>query len=150
MKGRRPLRDETRSTRNAPAAATTTSRRSLIKAGGALAAAGVGSLAVGASAQPPPFQIRTFGKYYPIADFTPEFDLAGKFAVVTGASRGIGRATAEALVARGVTVVGTSRDAAGAPDPPTDFDLVDLDITDSTSMVKGMSTSRSMLYSPAQ
>jgi short-subunit dehydrogenase len=37
--------------------------------------------------------------------------LSGKVAVVTGASRGIGAATARALAARGATVVGTGRDA---------------------------------------
>jgi short-subunit dehydrogenase len=38
--------------------------------------------------------------------------LSGKVVVVTGASRGIGAATARALAARGATVVGTGRDAA--------------------------------------
>jgi short-subunit dehydrogenase len=38
--------------------------------------------------------------------------LSGKVAVVTGASRGIGAATARALAARGATVVGTGRDEA--------------------------------------
>jgi len=37
-------------------------------------------------------------------------------ALVTGASRGIGRATADALVRRGFEVFGTSRDPAGIPD----------------------------------
>jgi short-subunit dehydrogenase len=38
--------------------------------------------------------------------------LSGKVVVVTGASRGIGAATARALAARGATIVGTGRDAA--------------------------------------
>ena len=38
--------------------------------------------------------------------------LSGKVVVVTGASRGIGAATARALAGRGATVVGTGRDAA--------------------------------------
>jgi short-subunit dehydrogenase len=37
-------------------------------------------------------------------------------ALVTGASRGIGRATAAALVQRGFEVIGTSRDTGGVPD----------------------------------
>jgi short-subunit dehydrogenase len=37
--------------------------------------------------------------------------LPGKVVVVTGASRGIGAATARALAARGATIVGTGRDA---------------------------------------
>ena len=38
-------------------------------------------------------------------------DLTGKVAIVTGASKGIGRATVEALLARGVTVAGWGRTA---------------------------------------
>jgi NAD(P)-dependent dehydrogenase (short-subunit alcohol dehydrogenase family) len=60
--------------------------------------------------------------------------VAGKFVVITGASRGIGRATAEALAARGATVLGTSRDATAVPNPPSSFTLVDLDITDPASV----------------
>ena len=40
--------------------------------------------------------------------------LSGKIALVTGASRGIGRATAETLVARGATVIGTATSEGGA------------------------------------
>ena len=38
--------------------------------------------------------------------------LAGKVAIVTGAARGLGRAFADALIARGCSVVVTDRDAA--------------------------------------
>lgn len=46
---------------------------------------------------------------------------AGKIAVVTGASRGIGRATAEALIAAGATVVLASRDADSLDDLASSF-----------------------------
>jgi NAD(P)-dependent dehydrogenase (short-subunit alcohol dehydrogenase family) len=72
-------------------------------------------------------------RYYPLNHFNPQIDLAGKLAVVTGASRGNGRAIGEALTALGVKVIGTSRDPAGVPNPPV-FPLMALDITDPASM----------------
>jgi len=72
-------------------------------------------------------------RYYPLETAEPEIELRGKLAVVTGASRGIGRATAEALVARGVDVIGTSRDVKTVPNPPH-YPLLDLDITISNSV----------------
>src|SRR5256885_2260463 len=53
---------------------------------------------------------------------------AQRVAVVTGASSGIGRATAVALVAAGFTVVGTSRIAA-AVSPPSGVTFLDLDVS---------------------
>ena len=43
-----------------------------------------------------------------------EVQIAGQVALVTGASRGIGRAIALELAARGVKVVGTATTEAGA------------------------------------
>ena len=59
----------------------------------------------------------------------------GKTAIVTGASTGIGRATAEALAQRGFTVFGTSRRVTGAN--PKQVSLLNCDVTDDES-VRGM------------
>jgi NAD(P)-dependent dehydrogenase (short-subunit alcohol dehydrogenase family) len=60
--------------------------------------------------------------------------LSGKLAVITGASRGNGRAIGEALAALGVDVIGTSRNPASVPDPPA-FPLLALDIADPASVL---------------
>jgi len=54
----------------------------------------------------------------PVSELSPlaAVDLTGRVAVVTGASRGIGRATAELLRSRGATVYGVSLSAGDAPD----------------------------------
>ena len=72
-------------------------------------------------------------QFYPLASFTPEIDLRGKVAVITGASTGIGRAAGKALAARGVRVIGTSRDVASVSDRPN-FTLLNLDITQTRSI----------------
>ncbi len=71
--------------------------------------------------------------YFPRRRHFADVDLVGKLAVVTGASRGIGRATAEALIAKGARVIGTSRDPAGVPNPPA-FPLLPLDVADPASV----------------
>lgn len=54
-------------------------------------------------------------------------DKKGKTALVTGASSGIGEATAKRLVAAGYTVFGTSRRGSKGPQGP--FELLPLDVT---------------------
>src|SRR4051794_21504116 len=72
--------------------------------------------------------------YYP-KDPAPvaAVDIAGTLAIVTGASRGNGRAIGEALANANVDVIGTSRNPAGVPNPPA-FPLVPLDVADPLSV----------------
>jgi NAD(P)-dependent dehydrogenase (short-subunit alcohol dehydrogenase family) len=72
-------------------------------------------------------------RFYPLPDFSPDIDLRGKTAVITGASTGIGRATGEALASHGVHVIGSSRSVPDVKDPP-DFTLLELDITEQASI----------------
>src|SRR5438045_6875898 len=58
--------------------------------------------------------------------------LNGKIALVTGASSGIGEATAEALAKAGYKVYGTSR--RGAKAGPRSFEMLSLDVTSDTSV----------------
>ena len=90
------------------------------------------ALAVGSIAVPPllagladraradgaPGSVKLAPRYYPLESFDPEIDLRGKLAVITGASRGLGRAVGEALTALGVDVIGTSRNPVRVPNPP--------------------------------
>ena len=62
----------------------------------------------------------------------PEINLAGKVAVITGASRGIGLAVGLALHSLGVQVIGTSRTPAAYPGHP--FPLLTLDLNDPASI----------------
>jgi NAD(P)-dependent dehydrogenase (short-subunit alcohol dehydrogenase family) len=94
----------------------------------------LGGLAVKAKADGKCDDLKLAPRYYPLARFKPEVDLTGKLAVITGASRGNGRAVGEALSALGVDVIGTSRNPSGVPDPPA-FPLLALDITDPASVL---------------
>jgi NAD(P)-dependent dehydrogenase (short-subunit alcohol dehydrogenase family) len=69
-----------------------------------------------------------------LESFDPEIDLRGKLAVITGASRGLGRAVGEALTALGVDVIGTSRNPARVPNPPA-FPLLALDVANPLSVL---------------
>jgi NAD(P)-dependent dehydrogenase (short-subunit alcohol dehydrogenase family) len=80
----------------------------------------------------PPFEVRLAPKYYPKPNHVPEIDLAGKVAVITGASRGIGLAVGLALQAIGVQVIGTSRTPANYPGHP--FPLLTLNLVDPASI----------------
>jgi NAD(P)-dependent dehydrogenase (short-subunit alcohol dehydrogenase family) len=84
------------------------------------------------AATAPPFEVRLAPKYYPIANHFPEINLAGKVAIVTGASHGIGLAVGLALQALGVQVIGTSRTPAAYPGHP--FPLLSLDLANPVSI----------------
>jgi NAD(P)-dependent dehydrogenase (short-subunit alcohol dehydrogenase family) len=123
MPSRRP--DETANSRGV-------ARRDLLKIPAAIAA---GSLLGGASKAR---AVQAGGvtvapNYYPLGNYVPEIDLSGKLAVITGASRGLGRAVGEALAPLGVAVIGTSRHPRQVPNPPA-FPLLKLDITDRDSV----------------
>jgi NAD(P)-dependent dehydrogenase (short-subunit alcohol dehydrogenase family) len=63
---------------------------------------------------------------------------SGKTAIVTGASTGIGRATAEALAKAGFRVFGTSRRA--VKDGPRDVAMLTCDVTDDAAVLSFVST----------
>jgi NAD(P)-dependent dehydrogenase (short-subunit alcohol dehydrogenase family) len=65
-------------------------------------------------------------------DFPVSTALAGKVALVVGASRGLGSAMARALHAQGATVVGTSR--SGESDSPGDISIHQGDAADASSL----------------
>lgn len=84
------------------------------------------------AATAPPFAVRLAPKYYPTPNHVSEINLAGKVAIITGASRGIGLALGLALQALGVQVIGTSRTPAAYPGHP--FLLLNLDLVDPVSI----------------
>jgi NAD(P)-dependent dehydrogenase (short-subunit alcohol dehydrogenase family) len=80
----------------------------------------------------PPFEVRLAPKFYPKPNPVPAINLAGKVAVITGASRGIGLAVGLALQALGVQVIGTSRTPTEYPGHP--FPLLTLDLEQPASI----------------
>ena len=84
------------------------------------------------AATAPPFEVRLAPEYYPTPNHVPEINLAGKVAIITGASHGIGLAVGLALQALGVQVIGTSRTPAAYPGHP--FPLLNLDLVDPASI----------------
>src|SRR4030095_6683262 len=114
-------------------------RRNFIKKPLMLAAGSIvmpsllGRLAAAARADGNGNHVTIAPRYFPLNHFRPEIDLTGKLAVITGASRGNGRAVGEALTALGVDVIGASRDPASVPNPPV-YPLLALDITDPGSV----------------
>ena len=128
-----------KSVREAPPKPWGGTRRDFIKKPLALAVGSIvvpsflGSLVAKAKADRRGDDLTIAPRYYPLNHFRPEVDLTGKLAVITGASRGNGRAIGEALTALGVDVIGTSRDPASVPNPPA-YPLLALDITDPGSV----------------
>jgi NAD(P)-dependent dehydrogenase (short-subunit alcohol dehydrogenase family) len=113
-------------------------RHMIALAAGSIAAPSLlGSLAGKAKADATSNNLIVAPRYYPLGrgDFNPEIDLRGKLAVITGASRGNGRAIGEALTALGVDVIGTSRNPNGVPNPPKKIPLLALDIANPTSVL---------------
>ena len=84
------------------------------------------------AATAPPFEVRLSPRYYPKPNHSPEVNLAGKVAIITGASHGIGLAVGLALQALGVQVIGTSRTPAAYPGHP--FPLLSLDLVNPASI----------------
>lgn len=115
-------------------------RRDVLKRTGVLAAGSIalpslfGTLVGDAKADGHSDDLTVAPRYHPLSRFRPEIDLSGKLAVITGASRGNGRAVGEALIARGVDVIGTSRNPGGVPNPPA-FPLLPLDVADPASVL---------------
>src|SRR4030095_2519640 len=104
-------------------------KKPLVLAAGSLVVPSfLGSLVAKAKADGNGNQVTIAPRSYPLRHFRPEIDLTGKLAVITGASRGNGRAIGEALTALGVDVIGTSRDPASVPNPPA-YPLLALAIT---------------------
>ena len=116
------------------------SRRGFVAAlaSGAVFAPAVLSESRAQAATIPPFEVRLAPKYYPKSNHVPEINLAGKVAVITGASRGIGLAVGLALQAMGVTVIGTSRTPAVHPGHP--FPLLTLDLENPASIQEFVGT----------
>jgi len=72
-------------------------------------------------------------KRVPEVSFEERLELIGKIAVITGGSRGIGKATCECLAQAGCKVIGTSRYPANYP-VPKEYELRELDVRSDESV----------------
>lgn len=76
-------------------------------------------------------------QFYNVMPATPQTScpfMAGKKVLVTGATRGIGRATALRFVQLGATVYGTSRNLSTMVNPPTGVTMLQLEYADDASI----------------
>jgi NAD(P)-dependent dehydrogenase (short-subunit alcohol dehydrogenase family) len=120
-----------------PTAEEGLSRRHLFKAPLAIAAASLAAPSLLEGLVSPAAaghgRLKLDPEYYPLRNFKPQISLNGKLAVITGASRGNGRAIGETLLDLGARVIGTSRNPAAVPNPPV-FPLLELDVADPASV----------------
>ena len=116
---------------NAPDALSGLSRRAMLGTAG-LATAAILAPAVAAAKEADKERVVPAPVYSP-TPYQREIDLAGKNIVITGASRGIGRATALELLTTGANVWGTSRTPAAYP-AISEYPLLTLDLEDPASI----------------
>ena len=131
---------------NGPDAPAGISRRAMLETAGlAATAAFLGPGATVAEAKDKDKDHVVPAPVYAPTPYHREIDLTGKQIVITGASRGIGRATALELVAAGATVWGTSRTPLAYPSI-NEYPLLQLDLEDPasiTSFVPAIATATS-------
>jgi NAD(P)-dependent dehydrogenase (short-subunit alcohol dehydrogenase family) len=112
--------------------ATVPSRRGLLRGAGLATAAALAGTAMSRPATAQDGGVVPAPVYFPTR-YTPEVSLHRKNIVVTGASRGIGRATALELVKAGANVWGTSRTPQAYPGI-TEYPLLELRLEDPASI----------------
>jgi hypothetical protein len=113
-------------------AATVPNRRGLLRGAGLATAAALLDTGLSRPAEAKDDGVVPAPVYFPTS-YVPEVSLHGKNIVVTGASRGIGRATALELVKTGANVWGTSRTPLAYP-AITEYPLLGLTLEDPASI----------------